>query len=187
MKGRGMQLIVAVDANWGIGYQDELLVRIKADLRRFKAMTTGRCVILGRRTLATFPGGQPLPQRTNVILTRQKDFQAGPALICHTLAELKHELAAFAPEDCMVIGGASVFSLLLPYCQFAYVTKINGTYKADAYFPNLDTLPGWQLIETGPLEQENGVEYQYLVYEQADFISLAADADQIAPDMELPS
>lgn len=177
MDQHGMQLLVAVDENWGIGFQDELLVRIKADLRRFKAMTTGRIVILGRRTLQTFPGGRPLPSRTNIILTRQADFQAEPALICHSLADLPRLMASLAPQsaqDCFVIGGTSVYHLLLPYCQTAHVTKIHAAYAADCHFPDLDRLAGWQLAESGPIEQEGAQVFQYLRYEQTGWRSLSA-------------
>ena len=145
-----MNLIVAVDLNWGIGHAGGLLVSMREDMKRFKDMTIGQVVVLGRKTLTTFPGGKPLPGRTNVILTRQPDFTADGALICHSLDELIKLLAVFPDESIYLIGGSSLYELLLPYCRWAYVTRIKRHYPADAYFPDLDKMPGWHLVSCGP-------------------------------------
>lgn len=133
-----MQAIVAVDQNWGIGHRGELLVRLSEDLKRFKTLTTGHPVILGRKTLETFPGGRPLPGRPNLILTRNPEFQAEGAQVFHNL----DSLLAAAPEDSFVIGGESVYRALLERCHRVYVTKIQAAFPADAWFPDLDRL-GW--------------------------------------------
>ncbi len=171
----GLQLLVAVDENWGIGYQDALQFRIKADLHRFKTMTMGRCVILGRRTLQTFPGQRPLTGRTNIILTRQPGFQADTAVICHDLPGLARAIASFSPADCFVIGGASIYQLLLPYCQTAHVTRVRGQFPADRFFPDLDHHRGWRLVACGSPEQEDGLTYQFLRYENDAYLSLESD------------
>ena len=109
-----MNLIVAVDLNWGIGHAGGLLVSLREDMKRFKEMTIGQVVVLGRKTLATFPGGKPLPGRTNVILTHQPDFSVDGALVCHSLDELFGLLAGFSDESIYLIGGSSLYEQLLP-------------------------------------------------------------------------
>lgn len=157
-----MNAIVAVDENWGIGRNGALLARISADLRRFKALTTGHAVILGRKTLQTFPGGKPLPGRENLIMSTTMDAAPEGAKVFRDL----DSLLAAAPEDAFVIGGETVYRELLPYCGKAYVTKIHQTFDADAFFPDLDALVGWKVTETeGPLE-ENGVAFSYVTYER---------------------
>jgi dihydrofolate reductase len=145
-----LNLIVAVDLNWGIGHAGGLLVSLREDMKRFKDMTIGQVVVLGRKTLATFPGGKPLPGRTNVILTHQPDFSADGAIICHSLDALISLLADYPDESIYLIGGSSLYEQLLPYCRLAYVTRIKSQYPADAFFPDLDQMPGWHLVSCGP-------------------------------------
>lgn len=155
-----MNAIVAVDENWGIGRGGDQLCYISADLKRFKALTTGHPVILGRKTLATFPGGRPLPGRRNLILSHNPDFAVEGGEVFHDLASL---LSA-APEDSFVIGGGSVYRALLPYCETVYVTKIMSIYKADTFFPDLDADPVWQVAEREEPLEENGLQFQYFTY-----------------------
>lgn len=155
-----MNAIAAVDENWGIGRGGDQLCYISADLKRFKALTTGHPVILGRKTLATFPGGRPLPGRRNLILSRDPEFKAEGAEVYHDLASLLEA----APEDSFVIGGESVYRSLLPYCETAYITKIMSTYEADAFFPDLDADSAWQVTEREEPLEENGLQFQYLTY-----------------------
>ena len=145
-----MNLIVAVDLNWGIGHEGRLLVSLREDMKRFKEMTLGQVVVLGRKTLETFPGGKPLPGRTNIVLTRQLDFASDEALVCHSLDELKALLAGYPDESIYLIGGSSLYEQLLPCCDKAYVTRIYSQFTADAFFPNLDQTPGWRLVYRGP-------------------------------------
>ena len=155
-----MDLIVAVDANWAIGRGGDQLVYLKEDLKRFKALTMGRAVILGRKTLATFPGGRPLKGRTNLILSRDPDFAPEGAQVFHDV----ESLLAHAPADSVVIGGASVYAALLPWCDTAHVTRIHAAYEADVWFPDLDADPAWALTEASdPLEQD-GLFYHYATY-----------------------
>ncbi|MGM9606833.1 MAG: dihydrofolate reductase [Oscillospiraceae bacterium] len=157
-----MNLIVAVDRNWAIGKDGDQLVYIPEDLKRFKALTMGHPVILGRKTLATFPGGRPLKGRPNLILSRSPDFHPEGAQVYANAADL---LAA-APEDSFVIGGASVYDLLVDACDTAYVTKIDAEFPADVWFPNLDERDGWKRTETeGPYAFEN-LTYHYLTYKR---------------------
>ncbi len=157
-----MNAIVAVDQNWAIGKDGDQLCYISADLKRFKALTTGHPVILGRKTLTTFPGGRPLPGRRNLILSRDPAFTVEGAEVYHDL----DALLAAAPADSFVIGGGSVYRELLPYCETVYVTKIMSTFSADTFFPDLDADPEWEVARTeGPLE-ENGLQFQYLTYQR---------------------
>lgn len=155
-----MNLIVAVDQNWAIGKDGDQLVYISEDLKRFKALTTGHPVILGRKTLSTFPGGRPLKGRRNLILSTNPDYAVENAEVLNSVSALLE----VAPEDSFVIGGESVYRALLPYCDTAYITKIDASFPADRYFPNLDQDPAWTLTEESePLEQD-GVKFRYLIY-----------------------
>jgi len=157
-----MQAIAAVDERWAIGKDGGLLCHISADLRRFKELTLGHPVILGRKTLATFPGGRPLPGRRNLVLSRSPAFTVEGAEVFHTL----EALLAQAPADSFVIGGESVYHSLLDACDQVYVTKIMSTFPADAFFPNLDANPDWEPSETGPLQEEKGLQFRYVTYKR---------------------
>lgn len=157
-----MNAIVAVDENWGIGRGGDQLCYISADLKRFKALTTGHPVILGRKTLATFPGGRPLPGRRNLILSRDPAFTVVGAEVYHDL----ESLLAAASVDSFVIGGGSVYRALLPYCETVYVTKIMSTFEADTFFPDLDADPAWQVAEREEPLEENGLRFQYFTYKR---------------------
>ena len=129
-----MKLVVAVDKNWAIGYKGELLVSIPADHKAFRQETTGKVVVLGRKTLDTFPGKQPLKNRVNIILSRDESYTVKDALVVHSVDELLEETKKYDPDDVYIIGGASVYEQMLPYCDTAIVTKIDHEYEADAYF-----------------------------------------------------
>ena len=155
-----MNLIAAVDRNWAIGRDGDQLCYIPADLKRFQALTTGHAVILGRKTLATFPGGRPLKNRRNLILSRNAAFAPEGAEVFPDL----DRLLAAAPADAFVIGGESVYKALLPYCDRAYITKIDRAWPADAFFPALDADPAWAVTQEGePLEHE-GLTFRYVTY-----------------------
>ena len=140
-----MNLIVAVDENWGIGNKNELLIRIPADMKMFRQETTGKVVVLGRKTLETFPGGQPLKNRTNIILSTQKDYQVKDAIVVSSVEKLMEELKNYNSDDIYIIGGESIYRQMLPYCTTAHVTKIERSYEADAFFPNLDQDENWKI------------------------------------------
>ena len=155
-----MNLIVAADENWGIGRDGDQLVYLRADLQRFKELTLGHAVILGRKTLATFPGGRPLKGRRNLILSRDPDFCPEGAEVYRDL----DSLLAAAPEDAFVIGGESVYRALLPRCDTAYVTRILARFPADRAFPDLDRDARWELTDEGAIMEENGTRFRYLTY-----------------------
>ena len=161
-----MNLIVAVDKNWAIGKEDKLLVSIHADMKMFRQETTGKVVILGRKTLATFPGGLPLKNRTNIILTGNRDFRAKDAVIVHSIEELLEEIKKYPSEDVYCIGGESVYRQLLPYCDTAHVTKVDFAYEADRYFPNLDEMPEWKITARSEEQTYFDLEYEFVKYER---------------------
>lgn len=139
-----MNLIVSADKNWGIGSNNQLLVRIPDDLRLFRERTEGKVVVMGRKTFESLPNGV-LKQRVNVILTHDRHYKERDAVMVHSLEELRQELKAYRTDDIFVIGGESVYRQLLDECSTAYVTKIDFAYSADAYAPNLDRLAEWKL------------------------------------------
>ena len=159
-----MNLIVAVDQNWAIGRQGQLLYHISADLKHFRELTTGHCVVYGRKTLETFPGGKPLPNRDNVVLTRNPHFEVD-ALVAHDIDELQRIVANYPSNEVDIIGGAGIYAQLLPYCDTAYVTKIaDEAADADAYFPNLDDNPDWELVDEGPVQQSGDYSFRFCTY-----------------------
>ena len=157
-----MQAIVAVSQDWGIGRDGGLLFRLPSDLRRFKALTLGHTVIMGRKTLLSLPKGRPLPERRNLVLSRQPGFAPEGAEVVHSI----EDLLSIADEDAFVIGGQQVYEQLLPHCTRAYVTKVRSAPPADAFFPNLDNDPAWRVVSADPIRQENGLSFQYVEYER---------------------
>ena len=156
-----MELIVAVDQNWAIGRGGDQLIYISQDLKRFKTLTTGHPVILGRKTLDTFPGGRPLKGRRNLILSRSPGFAPEGAEVYPDL----DALLAAAPEDSFVIGGASVYRALRDQGSPAYVTKIEAAFPAaDCWFPDLDSRPEWRISEESESQEEDGVKFRYVTY-----------------------
>lgn len=161
-----MNLIVAVDENWAIGNKNELLISIPADHKFFRQETTGKVVILGRKTLETFPQGLPLKNRTNIIMSTNKDYQVKDAVVVHDLDELLSQIEKYDTEDVYVVGGESVYRLLLPYCDTAHVTKIDHAYEADAYFPDLDAMPEWKITADSEEQTYFDITYHFLKYER---------------------
>lgn len=140
-----MNIIVAVDKNWSIGNQGQLLVSIPEDKKLFREETLGKVIVMGRKTLESLPGKQPLYGRSNIVLTRNPGYKVKGALICHSVEEVLKELQKYRSEDCFIIGGQSIYEEFLPYCDTAHVTYIDYTYSADTYFPNLDQDPSWEM------------------------------------------
>ena len=140
-----MQAIVAVDSNWAIGNKGKLIVSIPEDMKFFRGTTTGHVIVMGRKTLESFPNGNPLPNRTNIVLTRDKSFAKKGVIVVHDLDELDELLKEYKDEEVYCIGGESVYRQLLDRCDEAFVTMIDFAYEADAYFPDL-TKEGWEMV-----------------------------------------
>ena len=144
-----MNAIVAVDSNWAIGNKGQLLISIPADMKMFRQETTGKVIVLGRKTIETFPNARPLPNRTNIILSTQKDYEVKDATVVHSVEELLEELKKYNTEDVYIIGGDSIYKQMIDYCDVCHVTKIDHAYEADTYFPNLEKMDDWELsVET---------------------------------------
>ncbi len=161
-----MNIIAAVDNNWAIGSKNELLVRIPNDHKMFREMTTGKVVVLGRKTLETFPQGQPLKNRTNIILSANPKYRVKDATVVHSIDELTEELKKYDDGDIYIIGGESVYRQMLPYCNVAHITKIDHEYEADAYFPNLDKDEEWEITADSEEQTYFDIAYQFLRYER---------------------
>ena len=161
-----MNLIAAVDKNWAIGCKNKLLVSIPADMKFFRETTTGKVVVMGRKTLESFPNGQPLKKRVNIVLTHDKNFKAGDAIIVHSMEKLREELKKYPSEDIYVIGGDSIYRQMLDLCDTAYITKIDYAYEADAHLPNLEKDPAWSLTEESEEQTYFDVIYTYQIYKR---------------------
>ena len=140
-----MNLIVAADKNWGIGCQGKLLANIPEDRRMFREETTGKVVVMGRKTLESLPGGQPLARRTNIILSKDPDFSVKGALVCRSVEEALKACAGYRDEDIFIAGGEAIYRQFLPYCDVAHVTALDYVYQADTFVPDLDKDPDWIL------------------------------------------
>ena len=138
-----MNIIVAADKNWGIGRNNELLVSIPADMKMFREETTGKVVVMGRKTLESFPNGLPLKNRTNIVITGNRDYQVKGAVIVHSIEEALKEVEKYPAEDVYCIGGDSIYKQMLPYCDTAHVTKIDFAYKRMRIFQT------WMRTRTG--------------------------------------
>ena len=161
-----MNIIVAADKNWGIGYQNKLLVSIPSDMKFFRETTTGKVVVMGRKTLESFPNGLPLKNRVNIVLTTDYSYQVKDAVIVHSKEELEEELQKYNSEDIYVIGGESVYRLLLDACDTAHITKIDYAYEADAFFPNLDENPDWEIVADSEEQTYFDLEFYFLKYQK---------------------
>ena len=159
-----MNLIVVVDNKWGIGKNNNLLFTLKKDMAFFRQTTTGKVVVMGANTFKTFPNGA-LPNRTNIVLDHQGNVHEN-AITVKTLDELFELLKNYNSDDIFVIGGATVYKLLLDKCQTAYVTKVQADGNAELFFPNLDEMPNWQLVEKGQDIQDGNCTINFCKYVQ---------------------
>ncbi len=164
---KNMNLIVAVDKNWAIGYNNNLLVSIPDDMNFFKEKTTGKVVIMGKNTLLSFPGKKPLKNRTNIVIALEKDYKVDGATVVYSIEEALKEAKKYNTEDVFVIGGGSIYRQMLPYCDTAYITYINHEYAADTYIPNLDEADKeWKLAEESDEYTYFDIEYFFRKYER---------------------
>ncbi len=156
-----MDLIVAVYDDWGIGKDGTQPVALGADRKFFRETTKGACVIVGRKTLADFPGGRPLPNRTNLVLTRG-DVEIPGGIVCHSCQEAVQLARDY--EKAFVIGGGSIYKAMLAYCDRAYVTKVHCTPESDTFFPDLDQDADWKIEQILQSGEENGISYEMILY-----------------------
>lgn len=162
-----MNLIVAVDEAFGIGKDGRLPWHIPEDLAYFKRMTLGKTVVMGRKTLESFPGGKPLPKRNNLVLTSNPTYERENVMVLHSVEQVLDRIKRLPPDDVFVIGGAAVYTVLLPYCARAYVTKVKGVFDTDTSLPNLDRMDGWQLSLAQPVQEDNRYKFQFCLYQNS--------------------
>lgn len=161
-----MNMIAAVDSNWAIGYKNKLLISIPADMKMFRQETTGKVVVMGRKTLESFPGQKPLPKRINIVLTKNPDYKVEGAIVVSSVEELLEELKKYNTEDVYIIGGETIYRQMLPYADICHMTKIERSYEADAYFPNLDEDPDWEVTAESEEQVYFDTTYAFVKYER---------------------
>ncbi len=161
-----MKAILAADKNWGIGYNNHLLVSIPSDMKFFRQTTTGKVVVMGRKTLEIFPNGMPLKNRTNIVLSGNQNYQVKDAVVVHSEDELMEELEKYDTDDIFVIGGESVYRMMLPHCDTVYVTKIDRAFQADTFFPDLDEMDEWVMTEESEEQTCFDLEFCFTKYER---------------------
>ena len=158
--------IAAVSGNWGIGNNGNLLFHIPEDMKFFRETTTGKVVVMGRKTLESFPNGLPLKNRTNIVLTHNANYDGKGAIVVHSMEALREELKKYNSEDIYVIGGEQIYKALVDDCDVAHITKINFAYDADAYFPNLDEKPEWKIVADSEEQTYFDLEFYFYKYEK---------------------
>lgn len=161
-----MNLIFSADRSWGIGRDNRLLFRAKGDMAFFRETTTGKVVVMGRKTLESLPGSKPLPNRENIVLTRNSGFASEGVAVCTSLPALFARLSGYKDEDVFIIGGQEVYHQLMPYCKRALVTKFDAMAEADSFVPDFDQAPGWQLTEQSPVQTQDALSYTFCTYTQ---------------------
>lgn len=158
-----MNLIASADDNWGIGNGPNLLCRLKPDMMRFKRLTEGGAVIMGRKTFMTLPNKKPLPNRVNIVLSRDSGLAIEGGAVVNTAGQLIEAVGRLSGLKLWVIGGAEIYKLLMPLCERAYITHIHGSFEADAYLCNLDAL-GWRVAERSDVMEYGGHRFEYITY-----------------------
>ena len=159
-----MNILVCVSRNWGIGKENQLLFHIPEDLKQFKALTTGKTVVMGHNTLKSLPGGRPLPNRTNIILSRNPGLVVEGTTVCNSVQDVLIEVSGTPQNDIFVIGGDSIYRQFLPYCRHALITRVDDAPEADAFFPDLQENPQWKIRHESDFMEYEGLSYQYVEY-----------------------
>jgi dihydrofolate reductase len=158
-----MKTIVAVDEKWGIGKKNGLLFSLPLDMKFFRETTNGKVVVMGSNTLKSFPGGNPLKNRVNIVLFPGGD-KRDDCIVVDSMDELKEELKKYNSDDVFVIGGAMFYHTMLPYCDTAYITKVECDGEAEVFFDNLDLKPEWRLVKTSEKQETNGYVITFNTY-----------------------
>lgn len=159
-----MKLIVAAAKNWAIGYNGGLLFDLPDDMAFFKNTTINKVVVMGRNTLLSFPGGNPLKNRTNIVLTTDRNFKAEECIICHSFDELFEELKKYNDEDIFIVGGGRIYNDLYPYCSEALITKVDAVVNADTFLHNFDEDKDWYLSYASEIHENNGLKFIFNTY-----------------------
>ncbi len=158
-----MKAIVAVDKNWGIGKNNDLLFSIPLDMAFFREQTKGKVVVMGSKTLKSFPNSKPLKNRTNIVFHRGNDVYEG-CVVVKDLTELSEVLKSYNTDDVFVIGGGSIYKLLLEYCSEVLITKVDADGEPEVFFENLDNNKDWDCIKEGEQLESNGYQFRFTTY-----------------------
>ncbi len=161
-----MNIIASADSNWAIGKDGKLLYSIPQDMKFFRETTSGKVVVMGRKTLESFPGGRPLKNRVNVVLTRSADYEKDGIVKCTDISRLDDILKEYPDDDIFVIGGGEIYKALLPKCKKAYITRIDAAADADSYFPDLDKDGAWRITDKSEQFSDNGISFCFVTYER---------------------
>ena len=163
-----MKLIFAVDRNWNIGYDGDMLFKISKDLQRFRMFTENNMIIMGRKTFESLPDRKALPNRINIVITRDKDYEVEDIIVVNSIDELFPLLKELDPEEKMqrfLIGGGNLTHQMLDYCNSAYITKVNKSFDiSDTLIPNLDEDENWKIIKESGIDYQDDLEYKYVDY-----------------------
>ena len=158
-----MKSIVAVDKKWGIGKKNDLLFHLPEDMKYFREKTLGKVVVMGSNTLKSFPGGNPLKNRTNIVLYPGGE-KRDDCIVVQDLKELSETLKNYDSDDVFIIGGAMFYKTMLPYCDTAYITKVDADGGAEVFYENLDLLPEWKEVSREKPVETNGYKITFTVY-----------------------
>lgn len=159
-----MKLIAAADSRYGIGKNGTLLFSLKRDMKFFRETTTDHVVVMGRKTLDSFPNGKPLKNRINIVLTRDDNFSRDGVTVCLTVKDVFDAIDASGREDVFVIGGAQIYKLFLPYCSEALITEVDADGGADVFLNDFRSDNGWTLVKKSKPMVENGIEFCFTTY-----------------------
>lgn len=161
-----MKLIVAVDKEWNIGNKGDLLFRLPLDMKFFRTQTTDKVVVMGRKTLESFPNGKPLKNRVNIVLSRDKSYCVEGATVVGDVDELKETLKNYDTDNVYVIGGEAIYRLLLPLCDTAVITHVDEVAReADKKFPALSEKE-WKLNRVFDEAEDNGYRVKWCEYKR---------------------
>lgn len=163
-----LSMIAAVSRNWGLGKDGDLLFHIKGDMKFFREKTMNSVVVMGRKTLDSFPGGKPLKNRENIVITGNMSFEREGAVIVHSIEELFEKLSEYEDRNVIVIGGGEIYAMFLPYCDCAYITKIDAEAEADTFLHNFDEDSLWRVAEESEQIEENGTIYRFVTYRRTE-------------------
>ncbi len=162
-----MNLIVAVDKNWGIGKDGDLLFHVSEDMKHFKSKTTGKVVVMGRTTLNSLPGQKPLPNRVNIVLSSTQTQSPHEIIFCDSINKVFEKIKEYPTDDVFIIGGSTLYKQFLDYCEYAYVTKFEKDGNADTSIENLDKMSAWNVIERSETKVSDGLEFTFNVYKNS--------------------
>ena len=161
-----MNCIVVVDQNWAIGKDNDLLVHLPGDLKYYREKTIGKVIVIGRKTLESFPGSKPLPKRTNLVLTGNPAYENKSCIVCCGVEALIAEMKKYPEEDIFISGGEMIYNMFVDKCDTVYVTKIYKAFEADKHFKNMDEDENYKITWKSDMQEENGIKYQFCKYER---------------------